>query len=963
MSKDKTSYAEEIEKNAKTFGFKSANLMFLNKTLSSFSDKSLNVEIPAFYPCAHQVILQHLNDYSPEPNGWQSQYRLFQKSFEVQKDKNALSGETEKILEDLQLIIAQCFSEHPIETNDILDALKIKANEENDQTLLMVRSTGINEDKVDMANPGGNESLLSNVKNLSASIGRVAASYVGKKSILQRIKAGDMTITEWPVFPVLIQKLAGEAPHFEKIDRDNDNEYISGVMYTHHGAVRIQSAPGHGEYVVNSMGPTDNYYLSENAVCYSEISPKKYRLAPKFNNSENRLNLTWVKNGTDNQYSSSLPNEILPQCQLIANQIEKTYQMRMDIEFVYHKPTHTLSIVQARPIPEGSRSLSEPSAVAPSYLIQPKDIQNQTQAKQVITPELNTAAVISYGSEVIICKDIKDALDHYLGSATEQKAIKAVIVENPAPDTSHEAGQFNLSNIPVLRVDKIALLIEAREKGNILWVVDPQHSSVYELNPELKKNTMNKSITDILYETGILQKGIFASTLSSRVSLQSYNFSQTSSAVFTPMHHASRLIKKSNYRYGKLINMAETGDVVTQNQLFSFLYKQIYPSNKIEKDQVAHITSYESLKKSLTKLLIPRIGLKSHETQAALSQCLKIVINAKKRGLISNTLFKNMMIVSGEVALLLNEIENPKFKLKNKLEQDKLLLEYFNIQNKLYGLFLERNSKETLSDSFISNLSNNQHIKQTQKRLNSEGSSLDKLTETQRLQFYELVKLDRMTSNQNLKETWLKFCFEICHSDEKLNRLSKLVVDLVHLDVQDAWFNLFFHEASKNHPNDYNKLFEVLLEQFEHISIDEIEIGTRQIIEMEAQVEQWAQYNNYPKLMKALTERIPTLRETFKFMDGQSPLERLIIIKNTKRLIDVMDKSIKALAYSRDYAENETEYSIKAARFRALIEQFNHLMDPWLQIAYPHEALQINNFRNQFKKTIEFLYFYNYTFL
>ncbi|XVN43359.1 MAG: hypothetical protein RCG15_03560 [Candidatus Rickettsia vulgarisii] len=139
----------------------------------------------------------------------------------------------------------------------------------------MVRSTGIHEDRADMANPGGNESLpcRASVEEISAALGIVTASYVGEKSLMQRLGADDKNITDFPVMPGLIQQMIGEG--------------LDGrqpvVLYTNDGSSRIQVAPGHGEYVVNSKGKVDNYYISSEEIVYSEIANKDFRLVPSVN--------------------------------------------------------------------------------------------------------------------------------------------------------------------------------------------------------------------------------------------------------------------------------------------------------------------------------------------------------------------------------------------------------------------------------------------------------------------------------------------------------------------------------------------------------------------------------------------------------------------------------------------------------------------------------------------------------
>lgn len=78
----------------------------------------------------------------------------------------------------------------------------------DEQKKQMVRSNG-DEDRVDVANYGGNESVPSDLDSISSSIGKVISSYFSENSMSQRLKSGEKITEKPPLMPCLIQELIG----------------------------------------------------------------------------------------------------------------------------------------------------------------------------------------------------------------------------------------------------------------------------------------------------------------------------------------------------------------------------------------------------------------------------------------------------------------------------------------------------------------------------------------------------------------------------------------------------------------------------------------------------------------------------------------------------------------------------------------------------------------------------------
>jgi hypothetical protein len=952
MIQTEIQYPNEVEVNAVTFGFKAANSMYLKKLLNEIQSEAelthtgTKVIVPAFMPISAQLIEEHLDKYATKEKGWRQFFEAFKHAYHAQTDKETLEPSTLMALEELQKCINRCFKQYLFSNEQLSKFLGNTLTEQVDALLFMARSSGMNEDKADMPNPGGNESIVTTATRISQALGVVAASYVSEKSLLQRLKAGDRSITEVPVMPVLVQVLVGEALNQQA------QQVVSGVMYTNGGAVRIQSALGHGEYVVNSKGPTDNYYISLEGIVYTEIRAKSNRLKPKLNTMGNKVVLVWEENTSQDEYASSLPPEVLRVMQLVSNKIETSYKMRMDIEFVYEPKNKTLNIVQARAIPAGDRKNLEPSAVSPRYLASPTQTLQTVTGLQVITPEVNIAAVITDRSQVIICKDIKDALEEYLKSAHRGRDIRAVIVENYSPDTSHEAGQFNLKAIPVMRVADLSVVEVMLNAPDLLLIVDSQHSKIYQMNVSLKnsQNDVN-TIAQSLYQNGILEKGIFASTLSAHIIPQNYNLNprkeleELEELKSKHIEYALKTFNESQAKLGELVNLAERGDSNALDLLLSVAYEAMRYPPETTQEKVAGKTLRQKLQYNLEQLETPKIGEDNDACKKALGYTLRALSNAHKKGHISNKVYKQTIISGSELAVLLDRMQNPNFRQQDRSSQDAIFLEYFNVKKKFEAGIMSTNTKSVLTQSVLTDIVDERHKKNIQIKAMGLGIDLSDFNKRQKLCLYEVSKLSG--------GVWQKFCLEVCKTIEGANQLAYVVTNLSKLNIHKNWLNIFFMKAYKKHNEDSTKTFDALMNEFKDLNFHSIKESQQLMAELEAQIQDWANPIKFDNLYKRFEENLAKLAKILNYNNDCSNLEKYVILQSTKQRIDIIDRTIKSLAYSRLYQNNEHDHKLRAERFRKLMIQFFNCMKPWLANAYPYETNQMNSLIDKFEQAMQ----------
>ncbi|MDF1827717.1 MAG: PEP/pyruvate-binding domain-containing protein [Legionellaceae bacterium] len=555
---------------AETIGNKAANLLLLESMLKDYAErlgqlKTLTVTVPQICPLTHNDISRHLTTYAP---GWIDLWHQFKT---VQgSESSSLTTDAVEILNQLRLLIKETFSQHPYTFGEWDDFRQSIAPD----SLLMIRSTG-KEDAVDIANPGGNESVASvhqDPRSISHAIGTVVASYFSDKSLLQRL-SGKQDILEDAFMPVLIQKMIGE------VVSDVETPVVSGVMYTSPAGIQVQMAPGHGEYIVNSKGPCDTVYVSREHVVHVEINEKKQRLVPA------ESGLAWQTNSTDLANNLSIDRRVAAEIATIGRCIQDYYETPMDVEFVYDPALHSFCLVQARPIPPSSFKLIPPSSIAPNQVMFVKEHGDIIKA-QVITPAGNAVQVIAEPEEILITDRIADALETYLH--TQDNSLKVVVILEKAPQTSHEAAQFNSMGIPVLQVSAVQLKnLEAsiRNQASVL-IIDPQRKLIIDWTKNIKNHT---KASEEIYAAGIIEEGLFQSSLSIYESL-------------LPVFKAHPINIKSvadelSSSIGDLIERANSDDPNTSEQAFNALMQRLFQDLTKRLDEpVSLYESFEQLK-------------------------------------------------------------------------------------------------------------------------------------------------------------------------------------------------------------------------------------------------------------------------------------------------------------------------------------------------------------------------------
>ena len=641
---------------------------------------------------------------------------------------------------------------------------------------------------------------------------------------------------------------------------------------------------------------------------YSEIAIKDFRLVANVNIGDDQLvSLEKKENNPNLKYGPALDPEVSLYLHEFSKFIEKQYKLRMDIEFVYNQPA-TIYIVQVRAIPEGNRKGLEPSTLSPVYL-EKKDKLQTLNVLQVITPEVNRAALINYSEQVIITQNIEQALSKYNELGQDgRRTVKAVIIQNPAPDTSHEAGVFNAGGIVVMQVKDINtfnnFLLTINEQA---LIIDPQRCKIYKLPKELETNEKK------LYQNEILVKGIYASALSKYVTPINYDFSKIDIKQLSKQPFTS----DSKLQLGVLIAKSQNGDKDSFDQLLSTAYSVAAYGHEVKQAEGQRCKT-QILHDNIYILATPNIGSRNKDLREALGYNLRVTIAANKKRIINEKIFKQTIIAGCELSLILDKMERQKDHLTTQ-QKDQIYLEYFNIQKKFSGLNIH-----SLATSF-----KDFQYQELAEKLNSEISSKNKEY------LIESLKLGDYLINKEQKYNWNKFCVYNCATDNGAKFLGSLVNTLVSYKAHEQWINYIFVEI--NEPKEPEKTFKNLAEDFKKIDLNKIKIVSNLIKSMDSQISDWFYVNKYERLFKDLQINLKTINENLEWKKDSTNLEKILILTQAHNLVDVMDKTIKSMVRSNLYNDNMQDNkgnNLQVSRFKDMIIQFhNQIMMPWVKNA------------------------------
>ncbi len=444
--------SELFERNASQYGYKAAYLMELEKLVPLINEK-IGYErfaVPSFRALRHEKVAAYLKEV-PYKGTTVFEYLQQQKKLFITAQKahgkNTLVPQARDILAAMQLALRVTFTQERFakEFPELVPLLE-KAQGKR----LIVRSTGINEDRKDFSNAGGNESIVIEplMKELAEGVGMVIGSYSSEKSLSQRIAAGDQNLFNELFFAVLVQTLVGTS-----------EGTVSGVLFTQEaegrtpGVCDIRATWGQNDALVNSLVGFDSYFVGPSGKTHSVIGTKLHKSVPAEGKGTKLVPTTRAE-----QRVPCLATKTLTELKVAAEVIEEYMGQPQDIEFVVEDRIY---LVQTRPI-------TYDETVTPSYTT-----TKGTLALNTISSAGGAARVITSPDEVLVTEHISTALSQYMASE-KKDALSAIVIGTKAPATSHEATIFRSNGKAILQTSRYTSIKKWLETEQFPFVLDTQ---------------------------------------------------------------------------------------------------------------------------------------------------------------------------------------------------------------------------------------------------------------------------------------------------------------------------------------------------------------------------------------------------------------------------------------------------------------------------------------------------------
>lgn len=382
-------------------------------------------------------------------------------------------------------------------------------------------------------------------------------------------------------------------------------------------------------------------------------------------------------------------------------------------------------------------------------------------------------------------------------------------------------------------------------------------------------------------------------------------------------------------------------------------------------------------------------GKSNQEAHLALQNILMICYRLahSKQGLVPgsahNKLFKQAIIVVAEIYACLEKLSKLDISTtKNSVAVNALRTEYLDLLSSLTGLINSPSSEALYVTSLHSIAEDNKAILRT-----FNIPEVSTLSSEQKAYFIEFMRMQKVALTEKIKKEWLDFVLKVIKNPEQTQELSMLLKfslangiesDCLHdsfaraaaksLDpitkvnieksIKEAQQNLILlDEKLKIDPNNKNLLkFKNNLEQ--HLKnaqaesqsssatgiitdmkseamttlkeLKHLELEKKKLLikAWERRLNDWSTPSHFDKLWKQYETEILPLIDQLSIESAKQPLAKNALLKTVLDLTELMDRTIKALKGSPQYAEHR---QLQAQRFATLLEPYHKLMKKWVR--------------------------------
>lgn len=915
------------------YGYKAANLLMLkhrteeiNKTL-----QSATVKVPPFLPISDFEMRNYLLKEVPEVDKlWKQFLKSFDQDLKDQFINRAasdpkiplrISEEGLAMIVQIKQLVIDHFEKNCYLTMQINEWLK-----EEKPEMLIVRSTG-KEDTENNSNAGGNDSIPfiePDPLKISATIGRVLASYFGEKSVGQRLLAGDKSLftQETPFLPVLLQTMVLEKGDSAKEEmKDPDEIPRSGVLFTTQkdkakGVTFIQTGLGNNEGVVSSQVAVDSYFVNTDGHVHSVVRDKKTRFIRK-KMADGKFEVAQIDNHNPKvERAQALPTGVVKDLKKVADAISLHYSDHpreakgLDMEYsvklkegksVTKKPV--IYLLQARPL------VTAEEKTPPSYLdlnVLKNIPEDQKIPVNVLIDIRNSVREITCQEEVIFASTLPRALDAYSKMADPQK-IKAIFVKKTAPSTSHES--------VVLRPTGVA----------ILHVQDP---TVYAKIENAVNDATEKMPLKIDTQRGLLvnTKGLKSDASLTAEGLISYPCPREVSVPLAPLF--KRVYKGKNQTEIKQVIKTELNQT---EALYQAVTKKLMGTHESISD------SWK--KKTLHELFDLMATEKEDEAKLALATLLKRLHAKVQKNIKETESFRakyNIPLFNVyQYALDLSWKEiSPAFEKTKPQSMERL----YPLKFLEAAIYQQPNMDVVSGDSFAVSL----HVDKKQKQGIEIAKKMNiKIQKSEDLDILKILQLGSESAlNEKTVKNWASFAKDIKNrlNVKEIQQLKGSLQELQKMELLPMWLSLHFEKewsgwngtrqvyASLNQLMQSNQqTFEWVKENNHHLPTEEQAARYADPVfaskEIKTLKKQFLNEFGFGKdLELSIANRKNSLKERY---ENASPFGKLAVLRFFHEAVNSYDRVIKQVSGSTQFPKDRKE---QARCFAELLEGYDEMM-------------------------------------
>lgn len=877
----------EAQYSAASYGNKTHNLWLLTKSCQdvTIGNLSYHVRVPAFVGFTSDEIKTFLSTKGVDiDKEWATLCAPLLPAIKQILETKQYPPKFLAKAEELSKRICACFQKNIFPT---LQNLSLLTDAHTNGKRLMVRSTG-KEDTDTCANAGGNETVANvqpTAADVSEAMGIVVASYIGTKSLTQRLavakdEAQVKEILATPFMPVLLQVMVGEKLGGEKIEdvKGVTKLPVSGVMFTTQadmiipkpkdpkaewqlcGITHLQTTFGHNEAVVNSLVPVDTWYIARDGVFYPVIRKKTHRYIP--------LKAGGVGPIANEKILVERPTLAGPVVRLLkqlADHIQAAYSNApMDVELVIMPSEKTIYLVQARPIVVGEKKLSYVTedvvaSIAPENKIQGVKFGLGDGA-------VRTARGVA---ELLIYDKLDDALSAYFSMKQEQREqVKCVVIKEMAASTSHAATTFRAENMPIIQLndtDRLSKWVE--NYGRI--IVDIQRGLLLLLGDEDQLST-----TEGWFECPLPRQ------LSVRAKLNDM-----------PARLQARL---------KTLNKEELS--LWWNKPIKELFELLKQGTQQASDQVTMSLLFilSNLKQGLQKQ-------QDKEEKAKATE--EILEDIKKESL---SILNQAYVCAREIVRILPYVGE---------QRDLRMLFHANF---LQALFKQQDDLRIINQYSLASVGG---------MVRQDVEALKESKDSKNPAKVEAFKLSKKALGPGTAQRWKDFVTKYFAQEKDTRDFVSMLVDLGNINMLPLWLNIVFDGFAKQPSNTPISLAATIIADYK-----KEQSFLRNLVEWQKQldgfsIDQFAKPESFKTLWKVFAQTIELFKSQ-KFLSvfkgigkNKNDIAQLAALNLMNHVVDVFDSSIKKVRENPDYPQDK-----KDANSREMIAAYWDLFKEWVNV-------------------------------